>query len=86
MCRSSGRPQNVSGCIGLFALRGAAYNRLPANGGPTVSGIECLVGLFVTCLVDLMRPAIGFAAMKLLEAAGCEVVVPETQTCCGQPG
>ena len=44
------------------------------------------VGLFVTCLVDLMRPSIGFAALKLLEAAGCEVVVPKTQTCCGQPG
>jgi len=44
------------------------------------------VGLFVTCLVDLMRPGIGFAALRLLEAAGCEVVVPATQTCCGQPG
>ena len=44
------------------------------------------VGLFVTCLVDLMRPRIGFAALELLEAAGCEVIVPETQTCCGQPG
>lgn len=43
------------------------------------------VALFVTCLVDLMRPRIGFAAIELLEAAGCEVVVPETQTCCGQP-
>ena len=43
------------------------------------------VGLFVTCLVDLMRPRIGFAAIKLLEAAGCEVVVPRSQTCCGQP-
>ena len=44
------------------------------------------VGLFVTCLVDMMRPRIGFAALKLLEAAGYEVVVPATQTCCGQPG
>jgi L-lactate dehydrogenase complex protein LldE len=44
------------------------------------------VGLFVTCLVDLMRPNIGFAALELLEAAGCEVFVPATQTCCGQPG
>lgn len=43
------------------------------------------VGLFVTCLVDMMRPRIGFAALKLLEAAGCEVVVPTGQTCCGQP-
>jgi L-lactate dehydrogenase complex protein LldE len=44
------------------------------------------IGLFVTCLVDLMRPRIGFAALQLLEAAGCEVIVPSTQTCCGQPG
>ena len=43
------------------------------------------VGLFVTCLVDLMRPSIGFAAVKLIEAAGCVVVVPTSQTCCGQP-
>jgi len=44
------------------------------------------VGLFVTCLVDLMRPAIGFCAIRLLEQAGCRVVVPDAQTCCGQPG
>jgi L-lactate dehydrogenase complex protein LldE len=42
------------------------------------------VGLFVTCLVDLMRPSVGFAAVKLLEDAGCVVDVP-VQTCCGQP-
>ena len=44
------------------------------------------VALYYTCLVDLMRPRIGFAAIELLEAAGCDVVVPRTQTCCGQPG
>jgi len=43
------------------------------------------VGLFVTCLVDLFRPSVGFAAVKLLEGAGCTVEVPPTQTCCGQP-
>ena len=43
------------------------------------------VALFVTCLVDLMRPSVGFSAVKLLEAAGCDVAVPEAQTCCGQP-
>jgi len=43
------------------------------------------VGLFVTCLVDLFRPSIGFAAVKLLTDAGCEVDVPTGQTCCGQP-
>ncbi len=43
------------------------------------------VALFVTCLVDLFRPSVGFAAVKLLENAGCEVTVPAAQTCCGQP-
>src|SRR6266851_5715350 len=43
------------------------------------------VALLVTCLVDLFRPSGGFAAVKLLEAAGCTVEVPYAQTCCGQP-
>ena len=43
------------------------------------------VGLFVTCLVDAMRPQIGFAALQLLEEAGCRVEVPPQQICCGQP-
>lgn len=43
------------------------------------------VGFFVTCLVDLMRPSIGFAAIRLLEAGGADVFVPPRQTCCGQP-
>lgn len=45
---------------------------------------EQRVGLFVTCLVDLYRPAVGFAAVSLLEKAGYSVEVP-TQACCGQP-
>ena len=43
------------------------------------------VGLFITCLVDLFRPNVGFAAASLLEAAGCRVEIPRAQTCCGQP-
>lgn len=43
------------------------------------------VGLLVTCLVDVFRPSVGFAAVKLLEDAGCTVEVPRLQTCCGQP-
>lgn len=43
------------------------------------------VALFVTCLVDLFRPSVGFAAVKLLEDAGCTVEVPAQQVCCGQP-
>lgn len=43
------------------------------------------VALFVTCLVDLFRPSVGFSAVDLLEKAGCTVSVPGGQTCCGQP-
>jgi L-lactate dehydrogenase complex protein LldE len=50
----------------------------PSEQGP-------LVGLFVTCLVDLFRPSVAFAAIKLLEAGGARVEVPREQTCCGQP-
>jgi L-lactate dehydrogenase complex protein LldE len=51
----------------------------------TADGRSPRVALFVTCLVDLMRPSVGFAAAKLIEAAGCTVEVPTGQTCCGQP-
>lgn len=43
------------------------------------------IGLFATCLVDMFRPEVGFASVKLLEEAGCRVEVPPNQTCCGQP-
>lgn len=43
------------------------------------------VGLFVTCLADLFRPNVAFAAVRLLEDGGCQVEVPQLQTCCGQP-
>ncbi len=43
------------------------------------------VGLFVTCLVNTLRPSVGFAAIQLLEDADCNVSVPSAQSCCGQP-
>ena len=64
----------------------AALERIPPGWHKaTMSELRPRVALFVTCLVDLFRPSIGFAAVKLLEEAGCEVSVPEAQTCCGQP-
>lgn len=52
---------------------------------PLSSGAGPHVGLLVTCLVDAIRPSIGFATLAVLERAGCRVSVPEVQTCCGQP-
>ncbi len=54
----------------------------PSPGTPALAP---KVGLFATCLVDLFRPQVGFAAVRLLEDAGCRVEVPIAQTCCGQP-
>ncbi|MGK2872533.1 MAG: (Fe-S)-binding protein [Alphaproteobacteria bacterium] len=50
-----------------------------------MSSAKPKVALFVTCLVDLFRPSAAFAAVTLLEAAGCMVDAPQSQTCCGQP-
>ncbi|HEX8582628.1 MAG TPA: (Fe-S)-binding protein [Acidimicrobiales bacterium] len=43
------------------------------------------VALLVTCVVDVVEPEVGVAAVRLLRAAGCEVSFPAGQTCCGQP-
>ena len=73
----------------MVAIVGQTKNiALSARGRKNVSVTSIdtpRVGLFVTCLVDAMRPRIGFAAIALLEAAGCVVDIPQRQTCCGQP-
>lgn len=55
------------------------------DGTPVGSPLVPEVALFVTCLVDQFAPEAGVAAVRLLEAAGCTVVFPEAQSCCGQP-
>ncbi len=44
------------------------------------------VSLFVTCLVDQIRPSVGVATVQLLRRLGCDVEFNPKQTCCGQPG
>ena len=86
-------PQPGEGICRPALKRGRRWSnvRAVAAGDPILTDVEKRlpgagkrVGLFVTCLVDLIRPSVGFAAVKLLEDAGCKVVVP-SQTCCGQP-
>jgi L-lactate dehydrogenase complex protein LldE len=69
----------------LHACFGAAMVADVPNTASTAVRPHHRVALFVTCLVDLLRPSIGFAAIKLLEDAGCTVEVPPLQVCCGQP-
>ena len=42
------------------------------------------IGLFVTCLGDVLFPGVPKATTALLERLGHEVVFPADQTCCGQ--
>ena len=65
----------------LAAANLPVVSKLPSRSSPHPRR----VALFVTCLVDLFRPSVGFAAVKLLEDAGCTVEVPPLQVCCGQP-
>ena len=82
---------NISGKNGQFENSGsggsgnsqAGQTGMDRTGSDPAGSIN--VGLFVTCLVDLYRPNVGFATIALLEKAGCTVTVPESQTCCGQP-
>src|SRR5215217_9319384 len=75
----------LSRCIADRVEGSRGEEKLMANAAaaPAKAG-STRVGLLITCLVDLIRPSIGFAAVKLLENAGCTVEVPR-QTCCGQP-
>ena len=67
------------------AICAPAFSMIDDDGDEMARDGEAVrVGLLVTCLVDVFRPSVGFAAARLLEEAGCEVIVPP-QTCCGQP-
>jgi L-lactate dehydrogenase complex protein LldE len=79
--RTADKPRDIGAC-GTVTEGAKEPQQFPGFRNPMTSP---RVGLFVTCLVDLFRPSVGFAAVKLLEDAGCMVEVPAAQTCCGQP-
>ncbi len=43
------------------------------------------IALFPGCLVDMMYPEVGMAAVHVLERLGCHITLPQDQVCCGQP-
>ena len=93
--RRSARRRAAPGCATRCSRTAASWGSPPPRPGATLAAmpdalpitrpIKPRVALFVTCLVDFHRPTVGFAAIKLLEQAGCQVAVPRAQTCCGQP-
>ncbi len=61
------------------------FNIIEESGYMNENDDKLVVGLFITCLVDIFRPKIGFDAIELCEKAGFKVIVPDNQICCGQP-
>ena len=55
------------------------------RGRPTTSVGRPRAALMITCLGDALFPAVGLAAVKVLEKLGVAVDFPGGQTCCGQP-
>lgn len=43
------------------------------------------VGFFATCLANIFFENVARDAIEVLERLGCQVDLPENQTCCGQP-
>ena len=43
------------------------------------------VGIFTTCIADMLRPNVVEITIDLVQDCGFAIVVPKTQTCCGQP-
>lgn len=52
--------------------------RIPATGATTAR-----VAFFSGCLMDTMFYETNANTIKLLQAAGCDIVIPKTQQCCG---
>lgn len=41
--------------------------------------------LFIPCFINKIEPEIGIKAVEILKKLNLELIIPEGQTCCGQP-
>jgi glycolate oxidase iron-sulfur subunit len=60
----------------------AAHAHLPAV-LPPIGPKRARVALFLGCVADAMFPETNAATARVLQANGCEVVIPRGQSCCG---
>jgi glycolate oxidase iron-sulfur subunit len=50
---------------------------------PAIGPRRARVGLFAGCVAQAMFPQTNWATARVLQANGCDVVTPRSQTCCG---
>jgi len=50
---------------------------------PAIGPQRARVGLFTGCVADAMFREVHWATARVLQANGCEVVIPGSQVCCG---
>ncbi|MBS4219834.1 (Fe-S)-binding protein [Bacillus sp. FJAT-49711] len=55
----------------------------PSNLSAKTKQVKATVAFFRGCLMDTMFMETNDATLKLLQKAGCEIVIPEGQNCCG---
>ncbi len=81
----------MQGTLGLAAARPLPqfarqrFDRWFARRAPTSSGTRGKIVLWDDCFVRHYEPEIGIAAVRVLETAGFEVVLPAGRVCCGRP-
>ena len=75
-------PKSLRTMKGMLPPLAPHYGSLPAV-LPAVGPKRARVGLFLGCVADGIYPQTNWATAKVLQANGCEVVIPPAQTCCG---
>ena len=90
------RLDRVASGLGLLRLLPARLRRLVemlpplARGGPPPAGVlpakgkrRARVALFTGCVSDAIFRPTNWATVRVLQENGCDVVIPESQQCCG---
>ncbi|SMC62599.1 (Fe-S)-binding protein [Sporomusa malonica] len=60
-------------------FRSILFQRSQKKGG------KIRVAYFISCMTNMVNPALGKAVIDVLERHGCEVVIPTDVQCCGTP-
>ncbi len=75
-------PRSLRTMHGMLPALKPHYGSLPEV-LPAVGKTRARVGLFLGCVADGLYPQTNYATAKVLQANGCEVVIPRGQGCCG---